>query len=228
MPKNHQIIKIENPHEQNTSSRSQSVTPLHPFRHREKLIEAGSTRLLDRYKTSSSKFTLSTQNHFVISKNHFWKKGLKRKLFLMTKDSIFQARAKFKSFTSRKISIENQHGLICKLQVGDTYHLFFATELVMTICRNEEGGVSVHFIETEDWKFPYTELVSPAVITSNTREAFGERVAIPSVKNCRLCCEEKEVVAVRKISKTELAIDSLIDVSFLYCFAIGIFMFCTT
>jgi hypothetical protein len=46
-----------------------------------------------------------------------------------------------------------------------------------------------------------------------------------SVKNCRLCNGLMEVVAVRKVRKNTLEIDAKLNISFLSCFGIGIFMF---
>ena len=73
-----------------------------------------------------------------------------------------------------------------------------------------------------------TEAIATAIMKADKYNADielakRELAELRAVKTCDEC--GNEIVAVRKVSKKSLEIDAKIEISFLQCFVIGIFMF---
>jgi hypothetical protein len=88
------------------------------------------------------------------------------------------------------------------------------------------NAVTAEFMEFDGTVPPYGQLVSAqGGAMDGMSTPFAGRRALKSVKNCRLCRGTEEIIAVRKVQKNRLEIDSRRNVSFLSCFVIGLFMF---
>lgn len=197
-----------------------------------------SLRMLDRYRNLGQKTSISLQkqelserrNHYVVHRSHCKRKGLKRKVFQLSdmSDNSVKAGAEFASATSKVLEVSNPRGLVCEVDVlkRSKFVMRLGSDPVIVIKGSSGRRVEVQFMEVDGIEPPYNMLVSPAHSCDDLKKAFGDRHVIKSVKNCRLCDEGgNEVVAVRKVSKKSLEIDARADVSFLQCFAIGMFMF---
>jgi hypothetical protein len=195
------------------------------------------TRLFDRYLSrhaglpSRSQFFFVEQTvHYVFHRRHLRQKGLKRKLFQMTdsKTADVLAGAQFASITSSVLKVSNSRGVVCEVDIkgaSGPFVMRVGTDPTLVLRRGAGGSVTAEFAEFDGTVPPYAELVSPAMSPEAMVAAFGTRRAVKSVKNCRLCSGNEEIIAVRKVQRNSVEIDSKRNVSFVSCFVIALFMF---
>jgi hypothetical protein len=138
------------------------------------------------------------------------------------------AGAQFASMTSSVLKVSNARGLVCEVDVnGSSFVMRIGNDPTLVLRRGPGGSVTAEFAEFDGTVPPYAELVSPPMSGEAMVAAFGTRKAIKSVKNCRLCNGTEEIVAVRKVQRNGVEIDSKRNVSLVSCFVIGMFMFLT-
>lgn len=217
-----------------TTSKSEPLPPVNsnlPQNLVSKPPQAASTlRLLDRYKNTTSRFSQFFGDQtvtYTLYRKKIWKKSAKRKLFQLTDSGDVIAGAE--CISSKLIEISNDRGLISEMDIkshsNGPFILRMGTEKRLEITSSNHQ-IKVEFSRTdEESTFPYSILISK---TAEFLEegSFGNRPAIKSVKNCKLCNETgKEIVSVRKIKKNALAIDAKKNISFVSIMAIGLFMF---
>jgi hypothetical protein len=141
------------------------------------------------------------------------------------KDGVVLCGAAFASITSSVMRICNDKGLICEIDTGSQFRMRLGKDPYLVLSAGKHGDIRAEFLECEGTAPSYRILHSPADSCRDLLRAFGSRRAMESVKNCRLCNGLVEVVAVRKVRKNTLEIDAKLNISFLSCFGIGIFMF---
>jgi hypothetical protein len=96
---------------------------------------------------------------------------------------------------------------------------------VLILSIGDRGAIVIEFKDLDGDPPLYPPLISPAKSCTDLEAAFGSRRAMPSVKNCRFCLDDDEILAVRKVRKDAVEIDAKFNVSFLCCFVIGISIF---
>lgn len=221
---------------QNTTATSAKSEPLPPATSSlptlaSKPQAASTLRLLDRYKNTTSKFSQFFGDQtitYTLYRKKIWKKSAKRKLFQLTDSGNVIAGAE--CISSKLIEISNDRGLISEMDIKSystgPFILRMGNEKRLEITASSSRQIKVEFSRTdEESTFPYTVLISQAASTLE-EGSFGNRPAIKSIKNCKLCNDVgKEIVSVRKIKKNALAIDAKKNISFVSVMAIGLFMF---
>jgi hypothetical protein len=194
------------------------------------------TRMFDRYLNrnlslpSGVPFVPEQLVHYMVHRRYYRKKGIKRKLFQITdaRTSDVLAGAKFASIASSVLKVSNHRGLVCEVDVKGSSGPFvmrLGIEPYLVLTRGSNNSVTVEFMEFDGTVPPYSQLMSAQTSLDALVATFGTRRAMKSVKNCRLCRGTDEIIAVRKVQKNRLEIDSKRNVSFLSCFVIGLFMF---
>jgi hypothetical protein len=194
------------------------------------IAATSSTGMFDRYLHRSVTVPSFTEQtvHYIVHRRRFRKNGVKRKLFQITnaRTSDVLAGAKFASMMSNVLKVSNHRGLVCEVDIKGSSGPFvmrLGIEPMLVLTRGWNWVVA-EFMELDGTVPPYSELkceATPEVLM----EAFVGRQAIKSVKNCRLCRGNEEIVAVRKVQKNRLEIDAKRNLSFLSCFVVGLFMF---
>jgi hypothetical protein len=189
-------------------------------------------RLFDRYLNRNVSLPVPQEQlcHYIVHRRHYRKKGIKRKLFQITdcKTSEVLAGAKFASVASNVLKVSNRRGLVCEVDMKTAKGPFImrlGIEPTLVVARDPQNSVSADFLEFDEIVPPYSRLVSHSASPDELVAAFGNRRALESVKNCRLCLGNEEIVAVRKVHKNRLEVDSKRNLSFLSCFVIALFMF---
>ncbi|EAY13857.1 hypothetical protein TVAG_044170 [Trichomonas vaginalis G3] len=196
-------------------------------------------RLLDRYKSSTPRASSRLQlipiwervNHYTVHREKVWQGGTFHKLFTMKQvgdnSGSFVAQAKYASTFSQEIKVSNPRGLICEIDTNNEglFNMRLGNDISLSL--KIEAGHAVHaeFFEIDGVIPPYKKLTSPPGICSDLKSAFGDRKAIPSIKNCKMCFNGEEIIAVRKVAKDDVEIDAKGTISFLACFSIALFMF---
>lgn len=198
-------------------------------------LPVSNLRMLDRYLPQSSRSVSKLQipilsprtQHFTCFRKHARHGALRRILFQLTSshDNSVIAGAEFASAVSKVIEVSNSRGLVCEISLKDQFTMLLGSDPVMVLTKSAGRAVTAEFIENDGNTPPYQKLYSPPHICDHPATAFGTRKAIQSIKNCKLCNGEEEVVSVRKVSKNAVEIDAKHNVSFLNCFVIAIFMF---
>ena len=200
--------------------------------------ENSNLKLLDRYKINtpraSSRLQLSnilTQTrHYKVKRIFEWKNGFKKKkfeIYELLKDQIL-AFTEINSLFSNLIEVYNSKGLISELISNSeegTFQMKLGIEKLLEIKIGAGRAIFVNFFEIDGIKPPYESLICPPGSCIDLHYAFGNRFVLPSIKNCKLCFNSEEIIAIRKVEKDLLEIDSKPNISFLTCFALSIFMF---
>jgi hypothetical protein len=135
------------------------------------------------------------------------------------------AGAEFASLVSSVIKVSNTKGLVCEIDAKKRFTMRLGHDPYLVLYVEKKGDICARFLVCDGIAPPYALLISPAKSCERIAEAFGDRHAMHSVKNCKLCDGKEEIVAVRKVRKHTLQIDAKPNISFLSCFVIGIFMF---
>lgn len=196
-------------------------------------------RLLDRYKASTPRASSRLQlipiwervNHYVVHREKVWQNGAFHRLFTMKqvadKSGQFIAQAQFASTFSQEIKVSNPRGLICEIDTNNDglFNMRIGNDISLSL--RIEAGHAVHaeFFEVDGVIPPYKKLTSPPGICADLKSAFGDRKAIQSIKNCKMCSNGEEIIAVRKVDKNDVEVDAKGTISFLACFSIAIFMY---
>lgn len=185
-------------------------------------------RMLTRYKTGPIPSTVRAVSAFARYSCFRARKGTKRIFQLIDegKGSVV-AGAEFSNNFGNAINISNSRGLIGEIKVkSKSFQLLFGQDLWAKVS-NKNDIISMNFFTVDDSEPPYDVITSTDI--SDLQAAFGGRTVVPSVKNCKMCDSSgNEVIAIRKISKHELSIDSRRNLSFLACFTLAMYMFVMT
>lgn len=185
-------------------------------------------RMLTRYKTAPVPSTVRAVSAFARYSCFRTRKGAKRIFQLIDEGkSSVVAGAEFGNNFGNTINISNSRGLIGEIKVkSKSFQLLFGQDLWAKVT-NKKGAISMNFFTVDDSAPPYDVITSTDI--SDLQEAFGGRTVVQSVKNCKLCdALGNEVIAIRKVSKHELSIDSRRNLSFLAPFTLAMYMFVMT
>lgn len=192
-------------------------------------------RMLDRYKSKIPRFgpsilsIIPQTKHYQVVRDRSWNSKAKKKSFKMFKKGCSEplAFAEFVSLFSNEIKVENSRGLLCELVSIDKgrFCMKLGQDQVLSVFLSPGRAVHAEFYPIDGSTPPYAKLTSPPAACADLKQAFGDRPAIRSVKNCKMCYKDEEVIAVRKVGKNELEVDSKSAIPFLSCFTVAIFMF---
>jgi hypothetical protein len=170
--------------------------------------------------------------HFAVHRRHSRKTALKRLLFQLTDTQTLEviAAGQFTSPASSVIDVCNSRGTICEVDVQSSKGPFImrqGVDPILIISILDRGSRWLEFKGSDGDPPLYPPMQSPAKSCAELETAFGQRKAMSSIKNCRFCHNGEEIVAVRKVQKNVVEVDAKYNVSFMYCFVIGIAMFLT-
>jgi len=197
-------------------------------------------RMLDRYRSvtprasSRLQFSLNSVhiNRFQVFRESEWTNGIPKKKFYIKdpEKSDVIALASYSSVFSSLLLVSNHRGLLCEIDTDNkpnTYQMRLGNDIVFQIYLGPARSVIMEFYEMDGITPPYQVLVSPPSSCADISAAFGNRQAVKSIKNCKLCYKSEEILSIRKIDKHIVSVDSRSNVSMLACFALAIFMFST-
>ena len=196
-------------------------------------------RLLDRYRSSTPRASSRLQlipiekrvNHFKVHREKEWHGATYSRVFSMfslDKPSANPiAKATFASTFSQEIKVVNTNGLICEIDTDadGKYQMRLGNDISLSMRKEAGHAIFAEFFAVDGVIPPFKLLTSPPGACEDLKAAFGERKAIRSVKNCKLCYNGDEIVAVRKVGKNDVEVDAKGTISFLACFTIAIFMY---
>lgn len=199
-------------------------------------VKDGEKKILDRYMISTPRTyspikllpIYERTNHFLIHWDKIWKKGVLHRRFTMNHrgetSMIYIAQALLTKTFSRKIKVSNPRGLVGEIKITKkrTFITRIGNSVMLKLKKIETNTIIAEFFEIDGFVPPFILLASPPSFAKNK---FGNRPAIPSIKNCILCDHEKEIISVRKVSKNDLCVDANGVVSYLTAFSVGLFMF---
>ena len=202
-------------------------------------VNVTSLKLLDRYRSSTPRASTRLQlipiekrvNHYRVHREKEWQGATYHRVFSMfSLDKPNQApiaKATFASTFSQEIKVVNNNGLICEIDTDadGKYQMRLGNDVSLSMKKEAGHAIFAIFSIVDGVVPPYKVLTSPPGACEDIKAAFGERKAIKSIKNCKLCYDGEEIVAVRKVGKNDVEIDAKGTISFLACFSIAIFMY---
>ena len=196
-------------------------------------------RLLDRYRSNTPRASCRLQlipiekriNHFKVHREKEWHGATYSRVFSMYSldkpSSNPIAKATFASTFSQEIKVVNPNGLICEIDTDadGKYQMRLGNDVSLSMRKDAGDAIFAEFFAVDGVIPPFKLLTSPPGACVDLKAAFGERKALKSIKNCKLCFNGDEIVAVRKVSKNDVEVDAKGTISFLACFTIAIFMY---
>ena len=205
-------------------------------------------RLLDRYKSSTPRASARLKivplservNHFRVHRQKNWHGATYSKEFTMFSQGNHVAisprpsdpesplaKATFLSTFSQIIKVENANGVVCEIDTDSDgkFQMKLGNDVTLSLRKEAGDAIIAEFYELDGIVPPYKRLISPPGICVDLKNAFGERPALKSIKNCKMCFDGEEILAIRKIAKNDVEIDAKGTLSFLTCFTIAMFMF---
>lgn len=205
-------------------------------------------RLLDRYKSATPRASARLRivplnervNHFRVHRQKIWHGATFSKQFTMfsldnhitipshpSNSESPLATATFLSTFSQIIKVENANGVVCEIDTDTDgkFQMRLGSDVTISLRKEAGDAIIADFYELDGIVPPYKRLISPPGVCTDLKSAFGERTAMKSIKNCKMCFDGEEIIAVRKVEKNDVEVDAKGTLSFLACFAISMFMF---